>query len=197
VRAGEAEFTNPNNPLDVNNDGYVTPMDALFVMNFLNAHGPVDLKGSSGSAEGESGAVLYYDTNADGIISPLDILPIINHLNLAARDGAQGGQGEGEAKQAAASEIVALVVDPPAVAAIIGLVDASEARRILAEAEVAERLSTIESIAVPDDVYRTTSQDDGEDADDLNWWLEDEMIEDIAQAWQIPDDATGLLEMAI
>jgi hypothetical protein len=194
---GEAEFTNPSNPLDVNDDGYVTPMDALFVMNFLNAHGPIDLKGSSGGAEGESGTTLYYDTNADGVISPLDILPIINHLNLAARAGGQDGQGEGEAEgEAAASEIVALVVDPPAVATMIGLVDAAEARRILAEAQLAG-LSSVEASLVPDDVYRATSQENSEDADDLNWWLEDEMIEDIAQAWQIPDRAASLLEMAV
>jgi hypothetical protein len=186
--AGEAEFTNPSNPLDVNNDGYVTPMDALFVMNFLNTHGPVDLKNLfSGGAEGEAGVIHYYDTNGDGIISPADVLPIINHLNAAARLVTQGGQAEGEADWGTgASENIALVVDPTAVAAMIDLVDASEARIRLAEAE-AKALATAEPLDLLEDAYRMSALDDVEDSDDLNWWLEDELVEDIAEAWKSPD----------
>jgi hypothetical protein len=185
--AGEAEFTNPDNPLDVNNDGYVSPMDALFVMNFLNMHGPVDLKDLfSIGAEGEAATHYYLDTNGDGIISPADVLPIINHLNAVSRLESQGGQAEGEAVwEPMASQNVALVVDPTAVAAMIDLVDASETNGRLANSE-AKTLAAGEPLDLLDDAYRVSSLDDGEDSDDLNWWLEDEMVEDIAEAWESP-----------
>ena len=41
--SGEGEFTNPYNRYDVNNDGFVTPIDVLAVINFLNTAGTTDL----------------------------------------------------------------------------------------------------------------------------------------------------------
>ena len=71
---------------DVNQDGQVTPLDALQVLNRLNANGI----GSSDSQTEER----YYDVNGDGLLSPLDALQVINRLNLA---GARDNLGEGEA----------------------------------------------------------------------------------------------------
>ena len=39
VAGGEGEFTNQDNHMDVNNDGNVSPIDALLVMNWLNFNG--------------------------------------------------------------------------------------------------------------------------------------------------------------
>lgn len=83
-------FTNWNNRLDVNNDGFVSPIDALGVINSLNAGGSGPLSGG-GSGEGEDGK-LYVDTSADGSLSPIDALLVINFLNSNS-----GSQGEGEA----------------------------------------------------------------------------------------------------
>jgi HAMP domain-containing protein len=62
--------------LDINQDGAVTPLDALNIINNLNANG------SRGLAEGEE---LSYDNrldvNRDAHITPLDALSIINYLN--------------------------------------------------------------------------------------------------------------------
>jgi HAMP domain-containing protein len=62
--------------LDINQDGAVTPLDALNIINDLNANG------SRGLAEGEE---LSYDNrldvNRDAYITPLDALSIINYLN--------------------------------------------------------------------------------------------------------------------
>ena len=72
--------SNQTQPLDVNNDSYITPLDALLVINQLNRNG-------SGAAT--TGSRL--DVNRDGYITPLDALLVINYLN---RRG--GGVGEGE-----------------------------------------------------------------------------------------------------
>ncbi|MCM2372859.1 Ig-like domain-containing protein [Aporhodopirellula aestuarii] len=70
------------NKFDVNNDGYVTALDALRVINYMNE-----------SPEGEpTGAGVEYagfvDVNADHLVSSLDALQVINQLN--------GGEGADE-----------------------------------------------------------------------------------------------------
>ncbi len=84
--SGSGEFTNWNNPLDVNNDGFVSPIDVLGVVNALNSGGAGPL--TSGGGEGET--KMFVDTSADGVLSPLDALLVINWLNKNA------GSGEGE-----------------------------------------------------------------------------------------------------
>jgi len=66
--------TNPSDPLDASGDGFVTPIDALLVINFLNSvGGGADPTGPRISS--------YLDTSADGFISPIDVLLVINRLN--------------------------------------------------------------------------------------------------------------------
>ena len=79
------------NRLDVNEDGLVSPRDALIVINLLNQIGPgtVDdvwqrLNGLAGG-EGESDA--DFDVNRDDYLSPRDALLIVNELNHASGDG--------------------------------------------------------------------------------------------------------------
>lgn len=64
--------TNMNlaNPLDVNLDDAVSPIDALIVINLLNNHGQLTIQTNYKG-----------DTNGDGQISPLDALIVINGLN--------------------------------------------------------------------------------------------------------------------
>ncbi len=70
-------WQNPTNPLDVNDDGEVTPIDALVVINYLNSNGegplPVNFTGP-----------YYLDVNGDGSATPLDALAVINYLNTQA-----------------------------------------------------------------------------------------------------------------
>ncbi len=54
-------------PLDVNNDGVVSPLDALLVINSIGNE-----------------PQMYADTNGDGEISPVDALQVINALNRPA-----------------------------------------------------------------------------------------------------------------
>lgn len=64
--------TNPSDVNDTNNDGMISPLDVLLVINFLNAN-------ASGSYPTQFSG--YIDTNADKIISPIDALSVINVLN--------------------------------------------------------------------------------------------------------------------
>ena len=76
-------------PVDVNLDGQVSPIDALLVVNYLNANGDP-------AGEGEGSPDPYKrDVNHDNSISPIDALMVINYLNRQ-RPAAPAGEGEGE-----------------------------------------------------------------------------------------------------
>ena len=77
-------FHNGRNPLDVNDDSYVSPLDALLIINDLNRAGGRLLFGTNKSH-------LFVDVNGDDALSPRDALLVINQLNLANR-----GEGEFE-----------------------------------------------------------------------------------------------------
>ncbi len=88
VAVAKSEFQNPWNSADVDNSGYVSPIDALLVINQLNYP-------TSQSATGEEGtARRYFDVNGDVVISPIDALLVINALLK------NQSQGEGEASSA-------------------------------------------------------------------------------------------------
>ncbi len=104
--AGGEGYTNWANPMDVNADGFVSPIDILSIINTLNARGSGRL-GNGGGGEGESR--LYVDTNADGILSPIDVLFVVNYLNRR-----NSGNGEGEA-EGEAPAVLAVNLQTPAV----------------------------------------------------------------------------------
>jgi hypothetical protein len=70
-----AYWTNPINPLDVNNNGVPDPLDVLIIINEIN------FRSSRALNPNLDRGLLFVDTNADGNISPLDVLAIINALN--------------------------------------------------------------------------------------------------------------------
>lgn len=98
---GGGEFTNQRDRHDVNNDGFVTPIDALIVINHLNANAGGSI---AGGGEGESGRY-YIDVSGDNVLSPLDALLVINRLN-SSRFGAGEGEGEGSSATASAADSV-------------------------------------------------------------------------------------------
>ena len=88
VLENSAPYHNESLPLDVNGDGVVTALDALLIINYLNAYGP----GEVGHGDPSFG----YDVNGDGMVTALDALLIINQLNQPATTGSTGtGEGEG------------------------------------------------------------------------------------------------------
>jgi len=86
VRENPRPWQNPRDRLDVLPDGNVTPADVLAAINFLNAHGAIQLP-LPPSAQGPPP---YLDVDGDGWSGPRDVLAVINYLN------GQGAAGEGE-----------------------------------------------------------------------------------------------------
>jgi hypothetical protein len=70
-------WQNTTNPLDVNNDGIVSPLDALAVINDINLNG-------GGFLPATFSGDLYLDVNGDQSVTPLDALAVINYLNAQA-----------------------------------------------------------------------------------------------------------------
>ena len=70
-------WTNPAQALDVNDDTFVSPIDALLVINELNSGGPRQLSPpSAGDAPPP-----YLDTSGDGYATSIDALLVLNYLN--------------------------------------------------------------------------------------------------------------------
>ncbi|MEM6473700.1 MAG: dockerin type I domain-containing protein, partial [Planctomycetota bacterium] len=87
----QSQYQNPIEGLeeDVNADGFVSPIDALRIINFLSRRAPA----SGAVPVSDIGAPPpdYYDTDGNGFVSPADALRVINRLATL-----QGGNGEGE-----------------------------------------------------------------------------------------------------
>ncbi|MFK7736414.1 MAG: GEVED domain-containing protein [Pirellulaceae bacterium] len=81
-------YTNGVNNLDVNGDGFVSPIDALQVRNYVN-----DPSNPTTLSLPAPGTPPFVDVNGDGSVSAIDVLLVINFLN----EQASGGSGEGEA----------------------------------------------------------------------------------------------------
>lgn len=77
--ATPSEWQNPDDPLDVNDDGRITPLDALIVINHLNRTGGGPLPTPSPSPDQPPPP--YLDVRGTGIVSPLDVLVVVNYLN--------------------------------------------------------------------------------------------------------------------
>jgi hypothetical protein len=82
ITDGDLRWHNASNPADVNDDGDVSPLDALLVINYLNNVGGGNVPAGNPPP--------FIDVSGDNQISPVDALIVINKLN-------QRGSGEGEA----------------------------------------------------------------------------------------------------
>jgi hypothetical protein len=88
-------FQNQANPLDVDYDGVITPLDVLAIVNDINASGSRQLPLNSPDT---NPAV---DINGDGFVNPLDVLLLVNRLNSP---GSPLGEGEGSQETAPESD---------------------------------------------------------------------------------------------
>lgn len=91
VRVQNSRWQNPAGNLDVNDDGFVSPIDALILVNYLNDANNETFLPNSGIVP-QPGSGPYLDPNGDENISPVDVLMVINFLN--SNSGGGGGEGE-------------------------------------------------------------------------------------------------------
>lgn len=76
-----ADFHNSFNAYDVDDNGFLVPLDALLVINDLNANGPRSLLSSSPIPE------WLVDVTGDDGLSSIDALEVINQLDLISNSG--------------------------------------------------------------------------------------------------------------
>ncbi len=69
-------WQNPINRFDVNNDGFISGIDALLIIDSLVIAGPRPLHGTPTVPPD-----YYYDINGDGLIGPQDLLAVIDYLD--------------------------------------------------------------------------------------------------------------------
>ena len=84
-------YQNPRNRFDVNNDTFVSPIDVLQVINYLNRNPtspPLPLNPATPVPP-------FVDVNGDSFVTPLDVLLVINELNLRTLGLSASGEGEG------------------------------------------------------------------------------------------------------
>jgi hypothetical protein len=80
-------WQNPRNRFDVNDDGIVTPNDALRIINKLNNEGAGELGQFDGSPP-------YVDVNGDFHVTSNDVLQVINEINRNTGSGEGEGAGQ-------------------------------------------------------------------------------------------------------
>jgi len=88
-----APWQGPVHAHDVNNDGFITALDALIVINHLNANGSQSLPVPPVPSDQPPP---FLDCTGDGNVTPLDALQVINDLNdLGPQAVANSPNGEG------------------------------------------------------------------------------------------------------
>jgi hypothetical protein len=89
VESIPSDWQNPILRYDVNNDSSVSPIDALLLINLINAQAspPPPLP------EPRPVGAPFYDVNGDGFATAEDVLAVINEINRL--NSASGGEGEG------------------------------------------------------------------------------------------------------
>ncbi|TWT80067.1 Dockerin type I repeat protein [Planctomycetes bacterium CA13] len=146
---------------DVNNDGDVSPIDALLIINRLSAE-------NAAAAQGEATAIKHFvDVNGDNAVTAMDALQVINFLTQ--NDRGVSGQGE---------QIAAAIPSNGSVATS----DEVPSDSVFAELSTSEKVVSVDtsssqalaSVSISDNA--STDADDDDDLLDL-------LADDIAGNW--------------
>jgi subtilisin family serine protease len=176
--SGESEYTNPGNSRDVNNDGYVSPLDVLTVVNFLNVNGAMDLAASSlAGGEGEATAKYYYDVNGDSKVSPLDVLAVINYLNAGGGASAEG-EADAGAPLSAAIASGAATGGSSGLAVAAGVTNPAPLAEQTSAAATAVAASSANASGAVSGSHRFSAEAD------LDAILSDDFAQDVLAGWQ-------------
>lgn len=150
-------WNNPQNPMDVDADGFVVGLDALLVINNLNRQ----FGGPNGQLpEPPVPPTIpppYLDVDADGFLTGLDALIIIRFLNVQAQAQAGGGASSAsvppqqaplvvDAAQPSAAAATVTATAPPRVAMETGL---PESASVMAAAFATPPAATVDAAPAP------------------------------------------------
>jgi hypothetical protein len=92
-------WRNLDEPTDVNDDGRITPQDALHCINAINLHGKQQLERTElETAAGEAAAAdrFFFDVDGDDSLTPTDVVLIVNRLNAGGGAAAVGSADAGQ-----------------------------------------------------------------------------------------------------
>jgi len=175
---------NPGNSLDVNADGFNSPVDALWLINELKNGGSRPIEQVVVAADYQELATgAYLDPNGDGHLTPLDPLIVINFLNEQSISAAEG---EGDADQATVL-IAASTASVPFVNETAG-VQGNERPQLDAAAPIT---SENDSKIIDDFGWQVAAENrqqplrDPRSVDDELESLLDELADDVALNWKI------------
>jgi len=112
VNSVPAEWQNPILRWDVNNDGFVSPIDALLLINYINSQSSPPPALPASRAVGSP----FYDVNGDGFATAGDVLLVINEINrLNMPPGGEGESASLSVSEFATAELLPAPVAPAAV----------------------------------------------------------------------------------
>ena len=164
---------------DVNKDGFVSPIDALLVINYIELNvGPGKLLPDGQllpRSAAEAGTPPLVDVNDDGFVAPIDALRVVNYINLANGEGEAEGEGEdalmlnyGVTQVTVTSASIADLVDPMASSVVVDIPVMVSPERVR-EAQFAEldlsRESSLDAVLadIGDEVSDLRDVQDGHD----------------------------------
>ena len=163
-------YTNAHLPLDVNSDGVISPLDALIVINRLNATGTAAVPNMMVEYQDASP---FVDVNADRFVSPADALKVINYLNRLG-DGGEGEAANVEPVLAADSYQPELAIDALLVVPMAAQANRSNpSRRDATAGGIADLAATSNIAATPSYVGQAANQQTT--IGDTDEWLGEEM----------------------
>lgn len=87
VQVASSRLQNPNRFSDVNADGFVTPIDALLIINLLGREGLAEIPVIVDDQGPE-----FYDVNGDSLITAADALAVLNNLAILNNSTVASGE---------------------------------------------------------------------------------------------------------
>jgi VCBS repeat-containing protein len=172
-------YQNPVWNADVTGDGFLSPLDALTLINFINANGVGALPPGRTTPP-------FLDPDGDNAITPSDVILVINALNAQAANPTTGGEAEAaDAVGTAAQPLPVSVVSPLSLGIqtiVVGTVEfpatAVDGSQAFGTADTT-RWNSIDSAVR---AYEPAAQDEYRASDTADDWDWDDSLDDIAEA---------------
>ncbi len=187
VVAGPA-WQNPSEAKDTNGDNSITALDALIIINEINA--PQHTRGNTLELrERTESDDFFYDVNGDGSVTALDALIIINHINSSilgsegeladlpqyAKDTVLADTTFGNGLTPSSSSSFVNAANPSTSRSLTRLVEPEDARYTKSSDWLDENAATIKT-------FRSRHAQELTSTDELDALL-DELAEDVTNAW--------------